>query len=142
MKRETARCLQVELQQIFRERGPVDEVVIDNARSLKAHELVQLFQQLNIGTFYRAAYRPSGNSIVGRNHRTIRSFAERSAIDPEEAVFLYNIFHKMSQKEESVPQRRLYTYRWRMPMEAAEVYGRGTTDYQGRGPFVGEAKGL
>ena len=128
LKRETARCVYVELQQIFRERGPVDEVVMDNARSFKAHELVQLFQHWNIGTFYRAAYRPSGNSIVERNHRTVKSLAERSAIDPEEAVFWYNISPKKSQKEESVPQKRLHTYRWRMPMEAATVYGRGTTD--------------
>ena len=129
LKRETARCVQVELQQIFRERGPVDEVMMDNDKSFKAYELRQLFRYWNIGTFYRAAHRPSGNSIVERNHRTIKSLAERSAIDPEEAVFWYNISPKVSQKEESVPQRRLHTYRWRMPMEAAEVYERGTPDF-------------
>ena len=128
IKRETARCVYKELQQIFRERGPVDEIVMDNAQSFKAAELVQLFHAWNVHAYYRAAYRPSGNSIVERNHRTVKSLAEKSRIEPEEACFWYNMSPKVGQKEESIPQRVLYTYKWRMPMEEPFVYKRGVAD--------------
>ena len=58
LKRETSRCVYKELQQIFRERGPVDEVLMDNALSFKSAELMQLFKSWNINPYYRAAYRP------------------------------------------------------------------------------------
>ena len=40
---------------------------------------------------YRAAYRPSGNGIVERNHRTVKRTAERCQVDPTRSVFWYNV---------------------------------------------------
>ena len=128
LKRETSRSVYKELQQIFRERGPVDEVLMDNALSFKSAELMQLFKSWNINPYYRAAYRPSGNSIVERNHRTIKSWAEKSGVDPEEAVFWYNVSPKTAQKQETVPYRAVHSYKWRLPMEDPLVYERGASD--------------
>ena len=125
LKRETSQCIFKELQQIFRERGPVDEIVMDNACSFKSAEIMQLFSSWNIHPYYRAAYRPSGNSIVERNHRTIKSWAEKAGVEPEEAVFWYNVSPKVAQKESTIPQRAVNSYRWRLPMEDPVVYKKG-----------------
>ena len=65
--------------------------------------------------FFRAAYRPSGNGIVERHHRTIKAMAERGGITPSEAVFWYNLSPRSGQNADSVPQRSVFRYDWRHP---------------------------
>ena len=65
--------------------------------------------------FFRAAYRPSGNGIVERHHRTIKAMAERARVGPEEAVFWYNLSPRSGQDERTIPQRAVYQYDWRHP---------------------------
>ena len=121
LKRETAQCIYIQLQQIFRERGPVDEILMDNATAFRSSELRQLFEHWRIRPFYRAAYRPSGNGIIERHHRTIKGWAEKSRIDPTEAVFWYNVSPRLAVKESSVPQLSVHTYHWRLPVEEPEL---------------------
>ena len=121
LKRESAWCVCVELQSVFWERGPVEEVVMDNGKCFRSSELRALFEHWNINTFFRAAYRPSGNSIVERNHRTIKSWAEKAGVEPNEAVFWYNVSPRRGQEDESVPQKAVYTYSWRLPMEIPDL---------------------
>ena len=70
------------MQQIFMERGPVDEILMDNATAFRSRELTELFKYWKIRPLYRAAYRASGNGIVERNHRTVKAWAEKSGISP------------------------------------------------------------
>ena len=63
---------------------------------------------------YRAAWRPAGNGIVERHHRSIKAMAERGHRNPIEAVYWYNISPKEGQKEDSVPHKAVHTYEWRM----------------------------
>ena len=49
----------------------------------------RMFEKWNIHRLFRAAYRPGGNGIVERNHRTIKAIAEKGNITPEEAVFFF-----------------------------------------------------
>jgi hypothetical protein len=53
-------------------------------------------------------YRPEGNGIIERSHRTIKRIAERSKINPLEAVYWYNFSPKDGIKEESVPYKSIY----------------------------------
>lgn len=64
---------------------------------------------------FRAAYRPQGNGIVERHHRTVKSIAERGGISPIEAVYWYNSTPRNGQDESSVPQNSVYRYKWRYP---------------------------
>ena len=127
LKRETAQCICNQLRQIFLERGPVEEVLMDNG-SFRSSELRQLFSQWKIWPFYRGAHRPTGNAIVERHHRTIKRWAEKAAIDPEEAVFWYNVSPRVRQEASSVPQTAVHAYTWRLPVEEPEMKDRGVPD--------------
>ena len=65
---------------------------------------------------FRAAYRPSGNGIVERHHRTIKAIAERGKISPLEAVYWYNMSPRSGIDPSTVPQRAIYRYEWRGPL--------------------------
>ena len=125
VKRETARCVYNELHQIFLERGPVDEIILDNAASFRSNELQQLFEYWRILPFFRAAHRPSGNSIVERHHRSIKSWSEKAGIEPVEAVYWYNVTPRRALEVETVPQSSVHSYTWRLPLEDPEVEEKG-----------------
>ena len=65
-------------------------------------------------SFFRAAYRPAGNGIVERNHRTVKVCAERARITPEEAVYWYNVMPKDGIITDSTPQGFVHPYEWKM----------------------------
>ena len=117
MKDETAGSIVTELRQVFWERGPVTEVLLDNATAFRAECLTGFFEEWNTHVFYRAAYRPSGNGIVERNHRTVKAMAERSNVSPVEAAFYYNSSPRYGQQGDSVPQKSVFSYEWRQPTE-------------------------
>ena len=116
LKRETAEEIAAVLHEVFLERGPVAELLMDNATVFRSVKLEQMLARWNVGRFFRAAYRPSGNGIVERNHRTIKTLAERGDLDPVEAVFWYNMSPRAGQDEHSIPHRAVSRYEWRHPM--------------------------
>ena len=103
------------LEEVFRERGPVDEILMDNASIFRSAEFRQFLQCWNVRPWYRAAYRASGNGIVERHHRTVKAIAERASISPLAAVFWYNCTPKSGQSDESVPYKSVSAYEWRPP---------------------------
>ena len=115
LKRETAECIAAVMEEIFLERGPVDEVLMDNATAFRSELLRELLDRWKVRPFYRNAYRADGNGIVERHHRTIKAMAERGGIRPQEAVFWYNTSPRSGQSEDSVPQQALFRYEWRHP---------------------------
>ena len=120
MKGESATEICREINSLFYERGPVDEVLMDNAAAFKSDEMNQLLEKWGVVPYFRAAHRASGNGIVERSHRTIKAMAERSGSNPIESVFFYNVAPRKGQKSESVPQRSLFTYEWRLPGQPVE----------------------
>ena len=114
LKGESAAEVCRELDNICYERGPLKEVLLDNAPNFKSSEIKMVMNKWGIEPLYRAAWRPSGNGIVERHHRTIKAMAERMKGSPIDAVRWYNMAPKDGQKEESVPQRSVYAYNWRM----------------------------
>lgn len=115
LKNETAEDICKELNQLFYERGPVRELLMDNALAFKSKEMSQLLNKWNIQSFFRAAYRASGNGIVERHHRTIKAMAERGDVNPVEAVYWYNMSPRDGQKDGTVPQKSIFDYEWRQP---------------------------
>ena len=100
---------------IFMEHGPVRQILLDNATVFRSERFQELLGRWGVESLFRAAYRPQGNGIVERHHRTIKAMAERSGIRPEEAVYWYNMSPRSGQQDDSVPQKGLFTYEWRQP---------------------------
>ena len=115
LRNETAHSICKEIEQVFRERGAVDELLMDNATAFRSVEMGDLLRRWKTMPFYRAAYRASGNGIVERNHRTIKTIAERGQVSPTEAVFWYNMAPRNGQKDLTIPHRSVFSYCWRHP---------------------------
>ena len=94
---------------------------MDNALAFRSQEMAALLEKWGATAFYRAAYRASGNGIVERCHRTIKSMAERCRNGPIEAVFWYNVSPRHGQRADSVPQRSVAAYDWRLPCVRAAL---------------------
>ncbi|KAK4318086.1 hypothetical protein Pmani_010884 [Petrolisthes manimaculis] len=109
LKRENAQEISAELESIFLERGPVNELLLDNSTAFRSQYLGDMLGRWKISRVFRAAYRPGGNGIVERHHRTIKAIAERGGISPIEAVYWYNSTPR------SGPQQSVYRYEWRYP---------------------------
>jgi len=60
---------------------------MDNSMAFRSAAVEQFADEWGISLRFRAAYAPSANGIVERNHRTIKRIAERGGITPEEATF-------------------------------------------------------
>ena len=82
LKWESADEIASILNEIFLERGPVEELLMDNATVFRSQLLKTALDNWSVRRFFRAAYRPSGNGIVERHHRTIKAMAERGSISP------------------------------------------------------------
>ena len=103
-----------ELEQVFREKGPPSELLMDNSASFRSKGMGDLCQRWNVLRRFRCAYRPAGNAIIERNHRTIKSRAERAKVSPLEIVFWYNLAPSRDSPE-SAPAASLHSYLWRNP---------------------------
>ena len=113
---ENAQEIATLLEEIFYERGPVDEILMDNGTVFRSSLLRKTLERWNIMGVFRAAYRPGGNGIVERHHRTVKAIAERGQLSPIAAVFWYNMSPRSGQDERSVPQHLIFKYGWRHPM--------------------------
>lgn len=105
-----------ELIQLFRERGPPEQILMDNARSFRSAAMRSFLREWSVEPLYRCAHRPEGNAIIERLHRTIKSKAARSNADPLQIVYWYNVTPRDGTNEETVPSVAVHKYRWRMPM--------------------------
>ena len=87
MHNEIAVVIVKNLEQIFFEHGPVHGILMDNSTVFRSATKQELLNKWNVSPYCRAAYRTSGNGIVERHHRTIKSMAEKAYISPVEAVY-------------------------------------------------------
>ena len=118
---------------LFRERGPPRELLLDNSTTFRSADVRRVCDKFGVTLRFRCAYRPGGNGIVERNHRTIKRTAARANIDPLDAVFWYNLLPLEKENPDSVPSSVL-SYQWRFPVPVA-----GVEENVVNGPFsVGE----
>ncbi|GFS13389.1 Pol polyprotein [Elysia marginata] len=109
-RKSAALCICEELDQVFCERGPVEEVLMDHATTFRSREVADLLREWNVTPFFLAAYRPSGNGIVERHHRTIKTLSERGRILPPRAVFWYNMSPRNGQLDTTIPYKSVHCY--------------------------------
>ena len=112
---DTAENICREVEAIFRERGPPQEILLDNSTSFRSARLNNLCGEWSVKLHFRCAYRPETNGIVERNHRTIKRMSARTRKDPRLMVYWYNVAERNPGEETTSPARSVHTYRWRMP---------------------------
>ena len=90
------------------------------------------------GLRYRCAYEASGNGIVERNHRTIKTAVARSRCSVEDAVYWYNATPKDSSGEATAPASEMYRYRVRVrPVNVpTEVTRQATVSQRGHQSYA------
>ena len=121
LKWESADEIASILNEVCLERGPVEELLMDNATVFRSELLKTALDNWSVQWFFRAEYHPSGNGIAERHHRTIKAMAERGSISPMETVFWYNVSPRAGQAKNFVPERAVFHYRWRHPTVQLEL---------------------
>ena len=126
---EDADTLAAEIVQIFRERGPPAELLMDNGPAFRSAKLNKVFGMWGVRPVYRCAYRPAGNGIVERIHRTIKRMAARAHADPRDMAYWYNMAPKNGTNTGTVPASMLHNYSWRLPMAEKVPDGNNVADF-------------
>lgn len=121
IRRDDAQTAVAEMGQICREFGPPAEILCDNGPAYRAAAFVAFCMSWNIAIRYRCAYRPQGNGIVERHHRTIKRMAARTQGDPLLMVYYYNIAPLKKSDIATVPATQMFARQWRLrDMKEAE----------------------
>lgn len=97
------------MNEVFCEFGPPNEILLDNGASFRSGSFTEMCDKWGVKILYRAAYRPSGNGICERNHRTIKRMAARTGKNIPEVVYLYNL---MPREEGRAPQQYVFCSKW------------------------------
>ena len=92
------------------------ELLFDNSATFRSASIKSLCLKWNVSVTFRCAYRPSGNGIIERAHRTIKSMAAKSGGDVRDMVFWYNVSPKSGVDGNTLPSARLHNYRWNYPV--------------------------
>ena len=111
---EDAPVVTAVLEQVFSERGPPNELLLDNSTTFRSQQMDNLCRRWGVFRGFRCAHRPSGNGIVERNHRTIKALATRSGKSPLDVLFWYNLA-PLDDATGTVPAHALHSYAWRNP---------------------------
>ena len=117
---ESAPSIVAELEMIIRERGPPEQILMDNGLSFRSTAIRKLLDKWHIQGIYRCAYRAEGNGVVERNHRTIKRMAARSNNSVLDMVHWYNTTPKYGTNSCTTPAAMTYKYSWRVPTSSKE----------------------
>ena len=99
-----------ELESIFYKRGPPEEILMDNDTAFCSMEYRRFVDEWGIRLRHRCAYRPSGNGIAERCHRSVKRIAARKAFMITEAVYRYNATPKDAVTAASAPANAIHQY--------------------------------
>lgn len=121
------------LLELFSERGPPQELLMDNSTTFRSQQIEQVCKEWGVICRFRCVNRPSGNGIVERNHRTIKRMAARTKRSVQEMVYWYNLTPKKDLVEESAPSSQLCCYKWRCKGEPSKCEEKPITEF-----FIGE----
>ena len=114
---ETADAVVRLLNKMFFERGSPNQLLNDNGPCFCSSRMREFLARWKVVQLFSCAYRHSGNGIVERNHRTIKSVVMRSGKPVEEAVYWYNNSMRVNGV---VPVEAVYRYKLRLMGEGSE----------------------
>jgi len=113
LNNECAQEISFHVESLCIERGPPKELLMDNGTVFRSNLFQSTLHKWSIRAHYRNAYRPAGNGIVERIHRTVKRIAARTGCSILMATYWYNVSPKSKTDSESVPANQLFTYSWR-----------------------------
>lgn len=113
---ESDRCVCKEIEQIYREYGSPTEFLVDNGAVFKSRRLNSLLKDWGVRVIYRCAFRPEGNGIVERSHRTIKRMASRSDRNPLDMVYWWNAVASIQRNNVSI-----FNHQWRVEGRLGKV---------------------
>ena len=90
LKNETEQEVNEQLAMIFAEMGPPEEILTDNGTVFRGAKQRRLLDVWMVKADFSCAYRPQGNGLVERVHRTIKRMVARSGRSVGEMTFWYN----------------------------------------------------
>ena len=120
-----------ELESIFYERGPPEEILTDNDTAFCSMEFRRFIDKWGIRLRHRCVYVPSGNSIAERCHRSVKRIAARKACTIAEAVYWYNATPEDAVTAASAPANAIHRYWVRIKGSDVRLPDRQGT----RGPY-------
>ena len=96
---------------------------MDNETAFRSHPMIAFFQEWKVEQRFRGAYRPEGNGVVERVHRTVKVIVARSRCSVLEAVAKYNRTPKDGVSAGTAPIRVLHNYEasLEVPVTPAEM---------------------
>ena len=106
---ESASELTKAVETAFREHGPPSEVLLDNFSIFKSEMFSDMLDRWSVRRWFRCAYRPQGNGIIERHHRTIKRMASRSNSSALDMVFGYNLSPR---KNGVTPANQIFKNYW------------------------------
>ena len=125
LRRQDSASVIDELEQLFCERGPPEEILTDNATAFRSRTFKEFAERWGVAMRFRSAHQPSGNGIVERCHRTVKRAVARTACTVQEALYWYNVTPKDDINAESAPANELYRYEVRVRGIDANARGTG-----------------
>lgn len=87
---ESGASVASQLQSIFAEMGAPSQFLSDNGPCFRSQDVQAVLGKWTVSHLYSCAYRPAGNGIVERNHRTIKRMVARSRGCVSDMVYWYN----------------------------------------------------
>ncbi|XP_067932887.1 uncharacterized protein [Watersipora subatra] len=105
---ETSDVVIKQLNNVFREREPPKEFLSDNGPCFTSARMKEFLQKWSVEQILSCAYKPTGNGIIERHHRTIKRAIMRTGKGPEEMAYWYN---NSPNSNGIVPVEELYSYR-------------------------------
>lgn len=69
IREETAVIIAEVLNEIYLEREPAEEILLDNGMAFHSETLRAMCDRWNVKSYFKAAYKLGGNGILERNYR-------------------------------------------------------------------------
>ena len=105
------------------------EILADNGTAFTSEQFRKFADSWGVRLRFRCAYVASGNGIIERNHRSVKTISTRKDCTVSEAVYWYNVTPKDDVSPSTVPADALHRYHFRMkgietnPLPEREVSG-------------------
>ena len=107
LRTQTSEAVVEKLEQVFFDRGAPEEILTDNGTAFKSGWFMEFAAKWAVNVRFRAAHVPSGNGIVERCHRTVKTMVARKGCSVMEAVYLYNVTPRDGCTPETAPMNSL-----------------------------------
>jgi len=90
VRNESSEEIQKHIESVFSEFGPPSEFYSDNGTTYQSSRLRKMMENWCVSQHFTSAYRPQGNGMCERNHRTVKTMATRTGKTIAECVMWYN----------------------------------------------------